>query len=136
LVSVAVEDLDGFGDSSDLVLVAADLVEDRLLLELGEGVFAGSVEPGVEAVVGLLPLGLVPALDRCGRQVVIEPVVTFVAQVEQATLSQQVREEQRRAALVSWIEPRIGAANAERPGILGQLAPRGPPPSRRTADSG
>src|SRR5690606_24897220 len=50
------------------------------------------------------------ALDRRCHQVVVEPVVAFVAQGEQAMLVRQVRDEGRfglRAAAVSWIEPRM-----------------------------
>jgi hypothetical protein len=46
-VFVVVEDVDGFGEVGDLVRVAAGLVEDRPLFELGEHALAGAAEPGV-----------------------------------------------------------------------------------------
>lgn len=58
----------------------------------------------------LLPLGL--ALDRRDHQVAVKPVVTLVAQGEQAMLGQQAGDLGRfglRAALVSWIAPRSTA---------------------------
>jgi hypothetical protein len=91
-VFVVAQDLNGFGELGDLAGIAADLVEDRPLFELGEHALAGSAEPGVEPVVLLLPLRFVSAFERCGHEIVVESVVAFVAQREQAVLGQQARE--------------------------------------------
>ncbi|GAB4001409.1 hypothetical protein GCM10029992_36810 [Glycomyces albus] len=69
--------------------IAAVQMEDRPLLELRVPMFAESTQTDVEPSALLLPLGLVPAFERRGNEVVVESVIALVAHSEQKETSTQ-----------------------------------------------